>query len=564
MMKKYLFATALVFSTSVFAQKELKNLPMGNRIDWYRPDVIKSQRFLIQLVSPLNYGNGKARNLDLKSYNLASMASRNELAADIKKLLEIYKIEKDEDDKGAESQATKDFPIAKDVKNGLKYLNDLNDMLSESFLKKQTDPELVEKMYELSESINMNYKDIIFPKVQLGKLISVIFGLYNSRVGEHPIAYDKTVQGRLDPRDSAFWQKPASVKDVDTYIGFDRQELPNYSSTVFEYKKAKTGFGTHAGFRVELGEQEYKIRLGQESRVAPFSTRILHALGFNSLPIDYITELRVKYDKKIFREFNNRTPLPFTLAIGKVDLINYKQNMFIDPFKYVLRVVLKNGSTLSAEEIKMQLINSKKKKATQLDVSYNSEIEDQIEEVVFKDASIEKIDEANMSIGPWSWDEPRHIERKDIRGYGLLAAWLGQYDARTENTRLMLMEDAKGNRVLRLFVTDVGSGLGKANPLFAVLPDNLEKFRETVVIASEKNNGQMISQKFQTFTTNKCFEATNEQDAEWMFKYIDQLTEAQIKQALRVSNFNEAETNEAYRKLMVRKENIRQVLNDGR
>lgn len=560
MMRKYFFATALVFSTTVFAQKELKNLPMGNRTDWFHTEAHRSQRYLIQLVSPLNYGNGKNRNLDMKNYNLASSASRAELAADIEKLNDIYKIEKDEDDKGSESTATKNFPLSKDVKIALNYLSDLNDQLSNSFVKKQADPELVEKMYELSESINMNYKDIIFPKVQLGKLLSIIFGLYNSRVGENPAPMNLNEKGIVDPQDSSFWQKPVSVAAVDTYAGFDRSELPDYSQTVFKYKKAKTGYGTHAGFRVEIGDQEYKIRLGQESRVAPFSSRILHALGFNSLQIDNVSAVRVKYSKKIFREFNMRSAIPFQFAVGNVDLFEYKQNSFISPFKYVSKAIMKNGSTLTGEELKQALMTSKKRKATREDENYNSEVEDQIEEVVFKEASVEKIEDSKVSVGPWSWDEVRHVERRDIRGYGLLAAWLGQYDARTENTRLMLIEDNKGHRVLRLFVTDVGSGLGKANPLFSISPDNIEKFRETVVKESAKNDGQMISKKFQTFTTNKCFEATNEQDAKWMFKYIDQLTEKQIKLALKAAGFSESESNEAYRKLMARKENIRQVL----
>lgn len=547
-------ALATEVSTSDISE-ELKNLPVGNRIDWFQPELKMHQRYMIQLVSPNNYGNGKSRNLDMQAYNLASAESRAQLSEDIKKLNEIYKIEKNENE--VESQASKDFPIAKDVKVALKYLNSLNEQLSDSFVRNQADPQLVEKMYELSESINMNYKDIIFPKIQLGKLISIIFGLYNSRVGEHPISMKADEK---DPANSSFWQKPAAVQSNDTFVGFSRSHLPDYSNVVFEYKKAKTGYGTHAGFRVEFEDQEYKIRLGQEARIAPFSARILHALGFNSLAIDYAPVVRVKYDKKIFREFNARKGIPFQLAVGKLDLLEVQMKKFIDPFKYLAKATMKNGQSMTGLELKKALIDSNRRKATLDEENYIAAVEEQIEELQFTSASIEKIEDSNVSVGPWSWDEVRHVERRDFRGYGLLAAWLGQYDARTENTRLMLVEDSNGQQVLRHYITDVGSGLGKANPLLFSRTDDIEHFRDTVVKSGSKNDGQMISKKFQTFTTNYCFEATNAQDGKWMIQYIDQLTESQIKQALRASGFTEVEANEAYRKLMLRKENIRHIL----
>lgn len=558
--RQFLCAMCLIMgslASSAYAQKELKDLPVGNRIDWYQPDLKVHDKYIIQLVSPANYGNGKSRNLDMNSYNLASAESRTKLTADIQKLLEIYKIEKQEDNANSESEATKNFPIAKDIKVGLKYLNDLNNKLSESFVANNADPQLVEKMYEVSESISMNYKDIIFPKIQLGKLLSIIFGLYNSRVGEHPTPINPN---ETDPVDSSFWQKPVSVQSNDTFAGFSRAQSPDYSNVVFEYKKAKTGYGTHAGFRMEHDNQEYKLRLGQEARIAPFSARILHALGFNSLAIDYAPIVRVKYDKKIFREFNSRKGIPFQLAVGKLDLLEVEMKKFIDPFKYLAKAIMKNGQSMTGLELKEALIDSGRRKATLDEENYITAVEEQIAELQFTSASIEKIDEENVSVGPWSWDEKRHVERRDIRGYGLLAAWLGQYDARTENTRLVIIEDASGKQVLRHFVTDVGSGLGKAKPILFSRTDDIENFREEVMKSGSKNDGQMISKKFQTFTTNYAFEATNAADGKWMYKYIDQLTETQIKQALRVSGFTETEVNEAYRRLMARKENIRYIL----
>lgn len=552
-------AATFVFNASAWSQVELKNLPVGNRIDWYQAH-LQSEKYHIQLVSSQNYGNGKSRNLDMKSYDLSSADHRAALSLEIKALLDIYKIQKDEDSKN-ESQASKDFPIAKDVKTALKYLEDMNQQLSEAFVTGKVNPQAVENIYEVSQSINLNYQDIVFPKIQLGKLFAVIFGgLYNSRLGENPISMiDPAVN--QEPKDNTFWQKPENVAARDTgLVSFDRHDIPDYKNMVFEYTKPKTGYGTRAGFRVEHNGQEYKIRLGEEVRISPFETRLLYALGFNSLAIDYTSELKVKYNKRLFREFNSRKTIPLEFYAGKTKLIQYKYNGFIDPFQYILRAVMQDGSILSGEELRKNLILSSKKKAVSSDEYYNEELESKIKEIVFEKASIEKIDDDQYSVGPWSWNDQRHIERRDIRGYGLLAAWLGQYDARVENTRLMLIKDKKDKVIMRHVVSDVGSGLGKANPLFSISVDDVEHFREDVLTTSRKNDGQMISKKYQTYITNKAFEATNKDDAKWMYGYMKQLTEKQIKQALLVSGFNRTEANEVYRKLMLRMENIRQVL----
>jgi tRNA(Ser,Leu) C12 N-acetylase TAN1 len=84
--------------------------------------------------------------------------------------------------------------------------------------------------------------------------------------------------------------------------------------------------------------------------------------------------------------------------------------------------------------------------------------------------------------------------------------------------------------------------------------------RNEVLKVHPKDPEQVISTGFQTVTTNKTFESMNVKDAKWMLGYIDQLTESQIRNALRVSGYDQAEEDAIYLKLMLRKENIRQVI----
>ncbi len=516
------------------------------------------RQYLVQLVRADNYGNGLKIDLHMKDFDLTQVSSREEFNNEIEKLIDLYKLEKNEGKNL--KQASSNFPISKDIKIALEYLKDLNMKISSDYDRQTVDTENFEKIYEVSESINMNYKNIVVPPIQLGRIFSTMFGGLTSKLGENTRTFKDQLPDSEDPQDSTFWRKPHNISQQDTYYGFGRKKLTDYSQMVFNYTKPKTGYGTHPGFKVEYNNQDYKIRLGEEARVAPFETRIISILGYNTLIFEYVKDLRVKYNRKIFLEYNSRKVIPIEIFLGKQKVLEAKyNNHFLNPFRYVSHVTLKNGKNLSVEEFKENLLLKKTKKASKYEDNFNSEFEKTVDEVHFSHVSIEKFVDNQTTVGPWSWNDEKHIRRQELRGYGLLAAWLGNFDARADNNRVILIKNDDGQYVLRHFISDVGAGLGKSNPVFNISIDDINHFRNKV-LKTKNHDKDIVSYKYQTPTTNKCFEAANAQDAQWMFKYIDQLTEVQIKNALTVAGFSPEEQEIVYHKLMLRKENIRQVL----
>jgi len=108
---------------------------------------------------------------------------------------------------------------------------------------------------------------------------------------------------RIDPPDSTFWKKPPAIAQADLFHCFGRSEWPDYPEVLWEYSEPKTSFGTNPGFKLKHGDLEMKAKFG-EQHSEPFNVRIFHALGYNAEPTDYASSLRIKYDRRLFREFN--------------------------------------------------------------------------------------------------------------------------------------------------------------------------------------------------------------------------------------------------------------------
>ena len=101
---------------------------------------------------------------------------------------------------------------------------------------------------------------------------------------------------------------------MDLTTGFERKTRPTFEDAVWTYAKAKDGFGAHAGFEVKSGEMRLKIKFG-EIHSEPFTARIFHALGYHADACDYSPGLKVKFDRRIFTEFNSRKPVDTRITV---------------------------------------------------------------------------------------------------------------------------------------------------------------------------------------------------------------------------------------------------------
>ncbi len=161
-----------------------------------------------------------------------------------------------------------------------------------------------------------------------------------------------------------------------------------------------------------------------------------------------------------------------------------------------------------------------------------------------------------------------------MRGLVVLSAYLGNYDIRWDNTKISLVKTSSGYE-LRQGLSDIGSGLGKAENLQFSNAD-ISSFPSYWIHAGPQSNAMESNNpwdrdpavvangfrflNFQTNLPNKTFEYISKSDAQWMARKIAQLQPLQIKEALLVSGFSNAEAEQFLTILLARKDNLLKAL----
>jgi hypothetical protein len=347
---------------------------------------------------------------------------------------------------------------------------------------------------------------------------------------------------RLNPRDSTFWRLPGEIGALDLRSGFGRSELPALTVGIWEYAEPKTSYGGNPGYEVRRGDAVLKVKFG-ETRSEPFTARVFWALGYHVDPTDYGSGLRVRYDRRLLREFHLRKELNITLRMfWFIPLHTLRLQKRYDPFDYIERAVLKDGRELSAEELRHALFFDAFRDHPEDDPeNFRVEMENAIDHLVTVAANLQLKDDAVGSIGPWDFSQLDHPDRRELRGAGLLAAWLGWYDSRFENTRLKLV-DVEGHKELRHYFSDLGGTLGRGTGFFSGRGELPEAFEWTFTKSRQSRKAPTQPRGFR-ITGFKPIEDTDSfrkmtlDDARWMARLIAQLTERQLIDALEVSGF---------------------------
>lgn len=514
--------------------------------------------FAVELVKTQNFAQSvPPKDFERSRYLTDIATARSRLKTDILNLLEVAKTQ------------SKDAParLDGDMKKGLKFALQLLEQMENAPVEKIK--ELAWQLYSVTEAINNNFRPNLRTEVRLYQIPKVLKSFQYFLVGNHPVTkttgLDPSIQdsSRWSPTNSTIWKQPKDIASQNLYVGFDRKFLPEYSKTTFTYFKPKTGFGTHPGFRVtDDNGDEFKIRIGSETFVGPFASRIVWALGYNTIMIDHLPILKIQYDRRILSEYNLRKPVYLKIKAGPITILNVDNQKYHDPFNDVAYAQLSTGQRINGQELKRRLLKESDAGTETDENSYNEDFEKKIVSLEFHHVSIEKIDPTRHSVGPWDWDSDVHTQYRELRGYALLAGWLGQYDARTENTRLTLVETEKNVFQLEHTISDVGSGLGEASGLKHHFTHQPEKF-ESQFLERVRNKGgssKIQSVGFTTLVPNKTFTSMNEDDAKWMARMMAQLTPRQIRDALVVSGFKREEVEIYLKKLLERRDNALKVL----
>jgi hypothetical protein len=364
----------------------------------------------------------------------------------------------------------------------------------------------------------------------------------------------------IDPLPSTFWSRPKAIAEENLYAGFGRSSFPRLEDGICDYSAPKTSSGTHGGFDVEYKGERYKIKFG-DLNSEPFTARIFFALGFHTDPTDFAPEVKVRYNRRLLREFHLRRPLtmkitPLGIHVGTVQLQTH-----YDPFTFIPRAVFKDGKQISGAALKQMLFtNPALTHPEDLPENFRTNVEAELDYLVMAPANVQPRDGPAQSIGAWDFGELGHENLRELRGAGLLAAWLGWFDSRADNTKLRLARDTEDVQLIHFF-SDLGGGMGSGTGLFSPHGENPNEFTWTFTAPEiVRGPGQMTTpfriQHFKPTVPTPAFAAMTVDDARWMARLIGQLTENQLRAALIASGYDNAEARLYLEKLISRRDRM--------
>jgi hypothetical protein len=470
------------------------------------------------------------------------------------------------------SESDDDFISEKDLR-GLKLLTELATWAIEA-PNGESRQRLIWQLREVAAAIGNNHRSPSPPHMDLFQPPLYYMDYAHNPIGkgeepannlEHRIHDDLSL---LDPLPSTFWSRPKSIPKEDLFAGFDRATIPGLENQTWSYAGPKTSYGGCPGFEAQSGATKIKVKFA-ETTSEPFTARIFWALGYHVEPTDYIHSLKLRYDRRFFREFHLRKDVQMKVRALFIPVYTVNLQERHDPFDYIVEAVLKSGERVPGCELKARLLRIPEAKEEHLEdfpENFRPEFEAQIAYLVTTPANVQIREEHTKSIGPWDFHSLDHAARRELRALGLLGAWVGWFDSRFENTRLKIVRqsrtdagDAASLPELRHYLTDLGGGLGKAKGVLSRHCECPNDFgwRFTRPPKTQGKTKMTIPFKivdYQPIEDTEAFRQMTYDDARWMARLIAQLTEAQIVQALVASGFDATEVKIYTEKLVNRRD----------
>ncbi len=363
--------------------------------------------------------------------------------------------------------------------------------------------------------------------------IYVLRYTYNSRIDKEFKGVEDSAQ---NPVNSLLWTNNDLNLGHENLFSY-RYKKPEVS--VCDYEKAKSGWGVHPGFHIQCGSESFKLKFGNEVNSGPFNSRIYSLLGYESPQINFIDGLKVKYNQKMFTEFNSRKNTEYTVTLLNQKIGSYDRKMQFNLMDQIKEIVLIDGRHLNASE-------------------FSPDIEKNIEYIVFKPATLTtKTDD--LEIGPWKLDELDFSDKREFRGLLILSAWLGNFDIRMDNNRLIRKQDQKQTSDLRLSLIDVGAGLGDSSSVLTRTSSDINGMTWTVTKTYKDQTGESETKDrlqmmgYLALEPNKTFDKVQLNDAQWMLRKMCLISPVQITQALVASGLSSAAVQLAKGKLLNRR-----------
>lgn len=474
---------------------------------------------------------------------------------------------RNENEAEAKAKGKKKGFLPKAAANAIDEIHELTSLLISRPLSQQDRNDALMHIAELTDAFNHNFKYPISRKVWIGKAPFKIRNEMSNPVmasdrgaASNIVASAGQDASKIDPLPSSFWKDAGPIASQNLYFGNGRRSLPRINQ-VCEYDEPKDGFGVNGGFSMKCGNDKWKIKFGTETKVEPFNSRFISALGYNAIPVDFVTGIRVKYTRDLLKEYNSRKELSmrirslFGFTYYRVDL-----QLKLDPFSdAILGAYLKNGQFVASADLKKNLLRDQSMNSEANDANYNAAYESQIESFVLREGCIEPTLAKNeKNLGPWNWNTLDHMKRRETRAFGIVAAYLNLYDTRHDNNRLRVVTDSAGNKHLKHYVSDIGSGLGNGKDFRQYQDGDVNQYPWTFIQKKVNRQGEAEFDVlgYNAILENKAFRTADINDARWIGRKIASFSEQQLIDALIAAGWSAAEVKLYTEKLISRRDNL--------
>lgn len=423
---------------------------------------------------------------------------------------------------------------------------------------------LRKEVLELASALDNTRRDPV-PRMDMFSVPFLAFDFLDNSIGGgereavNVVAVEGSDSSQVDPPQSLFWTGEPSIEKQNLFAGFGRESLPDWGSLVWDYAGPKLGAGSTPGLEVRHGRWRAKLKF-RETKSEPLTARLFHALGYFVDPTDHVRQLRVRYDPRLLREMNLRREVMMHFRLIGPPLVSLDLQKPCDPLDFVEAAVLRDGTWLSVEEVRQRL-HPAGMDAAMLPETWDREFESLLDYLVFAPVNFQIENSDWKSVGRWDHAQLGHDELRELRGVGLLAAWLGWFDCRFDNTSLRVDTNAEGAGGLRACFSDLGAGLGQSDWGFGWSPESVNEFPwEFTRAPVERGPGRMRTPfrvvRFHTIVDNPAFDAMTEADARWMGRRIARLSREQLTGALIASGHDAAETVLYLAKLISRRDRL--------
>jgi len=142
-------------------------------------------------------------------------------------------------------------------------------------------------------------------------------------------------------------------------------------------------------------------------------------------------------------------------------------------------------------------------------------------------------------LGFWEWSDNPFVGSKELQGLKILMPLINNWDLKPSNNTILRVRDASSSTTeSRYIVSDLGATFGRTGNMITHNRNVPKDFAKTKLIKGVKGN--IVQFDFRATHAGILRDITVEQ-AKWIGKWLSQLTDQQINDALRAANYSPEE-----------------------